>query len=517
MLDFPGWKKLITVVIIVIAFFIVVYDFYNKYETVGYSSGLKLGLDLKGGSSIVLDADANTLLNDYTKRTEDVIRSILSENSYRYSAFSRGIDTVSFVIKDKEDISKVVRRIKNFDKLLSVDQEGNKITVKVDNTALNNQITEAINSSMEIVRRRVDSIGTTEPSIRRLGNKQIVVELPGVDNPQQVKRILGTTALLTFHIVDKDATLYGKPLKPGYRFVKSADKTTNMYAIKIMPEIYGRDLTTARLQFQNNTPVVYFSLNNEGSRKFAILTSNQIGNMLAIVVDNKVISAPYINTAITGGNGIIQGSFTTEQAQELAVLLKAGSLPVPLKIVEERTIGPTLGVESIKAGLISAVIGYLLVFTFMVIFYRTLGLMANLSLIINVVIVLALLSLIGATLTLPGIAGIILTIGMAVDANILVYERVAYSIRNAKTNLSLNAVLSESFNRTFVTILDTNLTTLFTAIFLFGFGSGPIRGFAVTLIVGILSSIFCIMFVTRFLINTILLRKNRNKVIKVVS
>jgi preprotein translocase subunit SecD len=512
MLDFPRWKSWLSIFVILISLIVVGLDFYNKYSSTSsqYSSGIKLGLDLRGGSYIVLEANEKVFLQDYVNMLFENTGLSLKDLKIAYTSLQKNDGGITFSLANKDDFAKIRTQILGFDKNLVLENKNGFVSVLITEESIKTQLREVVESSLEIVRRRIDQLGTNEPSIKVQGYKQIVVELPGIDNPEQIKRILGTTARLTFHIVDSAATLGGAPLKPAYKYVKSSDDYISSYAIKIEPEIYGKSLVGANVEFQDNRPVVFFKFDTDGARKFANLTKQQQGNMLAIVLDNKVISAPRINQPISGGSGIITGSFSLIQAQELAILLKAGSLPVPLSIVEERVVGPTLGKQSINAGIIAAVIGYLAVFVFMFWFYKKLGIVANLAIFINAIIILAALSLVGATLTLPGIAGIILTIGMAVDSNILVYERLAFEMNKNKTT-SYAMALSNAFKRVFLTITDSNLTTLITALFLFVFGTGPIRGFAITLIIGILASIFGIMFITKTLINIIIVNKNVKK------
>ncbi|MCL2567554.1 MAG: protein translocase subunit SecD [Alphaproteobacteria bacterium] len=505
MLNFPLWKSILSVVVIVVSLGIVGHDFYNKFYNDSYKGGIKLGLDLQGGSSLVLEADETIFMQDYTAALLENIRSVLANEKIPYSNLSKKDGEIRFLLNDTSKLSALRAKIYNIHKDLDVRASGNSIVVIVSEAAKESQIISVIQNSIEVVRRRVDQTGTNEPVIKQQGYKQIVVELPGVENPDAIKRILGTTARLTFHLVDTEASFGNASLKPGYTFLRDANGVR--YAIKINPEIYGKSLVDAKLEFQDQQPVVFFKFDTDAGRKFAQITTEQVGNMFAVVLDNKIISAPRINQPITGGSGIITGRFSMNEAQELALLLKAGGLPVPLHIIEERTIGPTLGEESIKAGLISGVIGYGLVFVFMVIFYRKLGMIANLSLVINTVFIFAALSLLNATLTLPGIAGIILSLGMAVDANILVYER--YSQEMLKKGNTFKLAISNSFTRVFTTIVDSNLTTLFVAVFLFGLGSGAIRGFAVTLIIGIITSMFSIMFITRFLINIFFFRNKK--------
>ncbi len=507
MRDFPIWKSVLTLCLFVIALYVVGADFYKKSKDSDNSGGLKLGLDLQGGAYLVLEADNNVFLKDYRKTAYELVRSRLISSGVSYSNISEQDNTIRFTLSNKEDYSKIQQEILNANNLLIIKLTNQDVIVEITSILYEKQLSSIIENSIEIIRKRIDQTGVNEPTIKRQGDNQIVVELPGVDDPERIKRILGTTAVLTFHKVDSESTFSGRNLPIGFKYISSKDGYTKNYAVKIEPDLYGKNLVNAKLEFQDNNPVVAFTFDTDGGSKFARLTSEYKGKMLAIVMDNKVISAPMVNSPITGGSGIITGNFTVDEAQELALLLRAGSLPVPLKVVEERIVGPTLGQESINSGLYAGLLGYLVVFGFMIFFYKKLGLIANVALMMNVIFVLSGLSLLGATLTLPGIAGIILTVGMAVDSNILVYERFAFEMNQG--NKSYNLAMSNAFQRVFVTILDSNLTTLFTALFLFGFGSGPIRGFAITLIIGILSSMFGIVFVTRCLISLLLIKNNQ--------
>lgn len=499
MLNFSKLKVTITLVVFLLSTAIVIVA--NLYSNKAVK-GIKLGLDLKGGSYLVLEPNLEVLKNDYLKQLNETINKVLSANVISYSNFYKTNKEIYLTLDHKDDFSKFKASLLKENKNLKVNLEGNKVTIQALEKAYSIKTSDILNQSIEIIRRRVDEFGTNEPLIKIMGSG-IVVELPGVDNPEKIKNIIGKTARISFNMVDNNATFNGMPLPLGYRYVYD-DSGRNRYAIAIEDIITGEQLKKANLSFnEHNQPVVAFTFDNYGAKKFAKTTSDNIGKIMAIVLDNKVISAPVINTAITGGSGVIEGKFTLNEAQDLALLLQAGSLPVPLTITEENTIGPTLGVDSIKAGLYSSLFGLLLVFIYMAIFYRKLGMLANISLICNIILTLALLSIFGATLTLPGIAGIILGIGMAVDSNILVYERYNYEIKYARASIAM----TNSFNRVYQTLLDSNLTTLFAALFLFYFGSGPVRGFAVTLIIGIAASMFSIFFTTRLLVNWLYLRK----------
>lgn len=476
---------------------------------VKYFRGIKLGLDLSGGSYLVLQPDMQVLKRDYYKHVADDIQNTLSSNNIAYSKLSLLGDTYYLKLQsnqnETEDLKKLKKLLVVKNEYLNLHKNGGQYIINVDPRGYVVATKDVLNQSIEILRRRVDEFGTNEPVIKLQGS-QIVVELPGVKDTDKIKSIIGRTARISFHLVNAKATYNhtaGVPI--GYKYLyDSAGKMR--YAVSIEEQLTGSNLKKAALAFnRDNQPVISFSFDREGAQRFSTLTSSNIGKMLAIVLDNKVISAPVINTPITAGNGVIEGRFTVSEAQDLALLLQAGSLPVPLTVVAENTVGPSLGLQSIKAGLYSVIGGLILVFIYMAIFYRKLGLLANISLLANMFLTLAILSMVGATLTLPGIAGLILSIGMAVDSNILVYERFDFEVRKQRPALAMY----NAFNKVYQTLLDSNLTTLFAAFFLFYFGSGPVKGFGVTLIIGILASMFSIFFTTRLLVNWFYLRNSR--------
>jgi preprotein translocase subunit SecD len=360
--------------------------------------------------------------------------------------------------------------------------------------------------SIEIVRRRVDEFGTTEPTIQRQGEDRILVQLPGVNEPERVKRLIGQTAKMTFHLVD-DRFQPGGPMPatppPGTFFAKEESARTPgappvTYVLKRRVAVSGDSLVDSQPTFEQGRPVVSFRFDSLGARKFAQVTQQNVGKPFAIVLDGKIISAPVIREPILGGSGIISGSFTAEEANDLAVLLRAGALPAPMTILEERTVGPDLGADSVADGEIACLIGFIAVVVFMFLIYATFGLFANVALLLNLVILVGAMSVLQSTLTLPGIAGIVLTLGMAVDANVLIFERIREELRAGRTTLS---AIDAGYQRAFSAILDSNLTTLIAAILLFEFGSGPVRGFAVTLAIGLLTSMFTAIMVTRLMVS----------------
>lgn len=500
MFNFSKLKSIITVVVVLVAILVTASNFKASS-----SNKIKLGLDLQGGSYLVLQANINQFTNSVYASTAQNIAQEFTSNSIAFNGYSIANNTVVFALQPNQPYNTIVQIVNTIDKNLDVSVNNNNLNVVVSQNYVAKQLNSVMQNSVEIIRKRIDELGTNEPSIKIQGGNNIVVELPGVDNPERIKNLIGTTAQMNFHMVDAETTFSGGRLKPGYRFLPSAEGDIK-YAVKMDPVVYGTDLVNAKLEFQNQQPVVGFTFNTNGAKRFAKVTTQNQGQLMAIVLDNTVLSAPRISTAITNGSGIITGNFTPVQAQDLALLLRAGSLPTPLSIVEERTVGPTLGADSIKTGIYATIVGYILVFLFMAIFYKKLGIVGNVALLVNTILILACLTLLNATLTLPGIAGIILTIGMAIDANILVYERFAAEVKNHTNGQSI--ALNKAFNRVFTTILDSNITTLFTALFLFSFGSGPIKGLAVTLIVGILCSMFSIMFITKFVIKHFALKRN---------
>jgi preprotein translocase subunit SecD/SecD/SecF fusion protein len=359
-----------------------------------------------------------------------------------------------------------------------------------------------LDDSLEIVRRRIDEVGTKDPTIIRRGNDRILIELPGLDDPNRIKNLLGKTANLTFRLVSETEDSFGSELL----FYEDDDGQLNISKRVILS---GDNLINAqpKLDREINEAVVSFTFDRTGSKKFARATSSNVGKRMAIILDNKIISAPVIREAILGGNGQITGDFTFQSATDLALLLRSGALPAPLNIIEERTVGPDLGEDSIKAGAISLAIGFLLVIGYMLFKYKFLGIIADLALIINLILLIGILTIFEATLTLPGIAGIILTVGMAVDANVLIFERIKEEMKIEKSNIH---AFDMGYKRAQSAILDANITTLISAVILFFLGSGPVKGFALTLGIGVLTTLFCAYFFARHL-SSLYVMRNRDK------
>jgi preprotein translocase subunit SecD len=374
----------------------------------------------------------------------------------------------------------------------------NEIRVTMTEAAIKQLRDHAIAQSIEVVRRRIDETGTREPTIQQEGEDRILVQLPGVGDPARIKALLGKTAKLTFHLVDITATpAPGMRPPPGDQILPGDQNPNQLYAIQRRIMVSGENLTDAQATFQEGQPVVSFRFDSLGARRFADVTKSNVGRPFAIVLDDKVISAPVIREPILGGSGIISGGFTVQTAQDLALLLRAGALPAPLKIIEERTVGPGLGADSIEAGKIASVLGMVLVVAFMIVCYGRFGVMADVALALNLILIAGCLSLLQATLTLPGIAGIVLTIGMAVDANVLIFERIREEVRAGRTPIS---AIDSGYSRAMTTIIDSNLTTLIAGVLLYMFGSGTVKGFAVTLTIGLATSMFTAIMVTRLMV-----------------
>ena len=352
--------------------------------------------------------------------------------------------------------------------------------------------------SLEIIRRRVDEAGTREPTIQRQGTDRVLIQVPGLGSAQELKDLIGTPALLTFQTVVGQTNNSNGTAGIGNELVQSAENETLYYVLERAPVVTGEDLTDAQPSFdQNGQPAVNFRFNTSGARKFGQYTTDHIGEPFAIVLDNQVISAPTIQSAITGGSGIITGNFDVTESTRLSTLLRAGSLPASLEFLEERTVGPELGQDSIDAGKIACMVGFVAVLIFMAVSYGTFGIFANIALVINVGLIFGLLSMIGATLTLPGIAGIVLTIGMAVDANVLIFERIREELKTAKGPAR---AIELGYEKALSAIIDANITTFLTAAILFFMGAGPVKGFAITLGLGIITSVFTAIFVTRIMV-----------------
>ncbi len=381
---------------------------------------------------------------------------------------------------------------------IEVTQDGDAIVVQLSDAEKTATDGRTLQQSLEIIRRRVDEVGTREPTIQRQGTNRVLIQVPGIGSAAELKQLIGTTAKLTFNDDVSRTTDAGAEAGPRNLLLPSMDEPGVFYIVEETPVVSGDELTNAQPAFdQNNSPAVEFQFDSAGARKFGDYTAENIGKPFAIVLDDEVISAPTIQSHIPGGRGIITGSFSVEESTNLAVLLRAGALPAEMTFLEERTIGPELGQDSIDAGKTAALVGMVAVVFYMIACYGWFGMMANIALTVNILLLIALLSTIGATLTLPGIAGIVLTMGMAVDANVLIYERIREELRDGRPP---GRAVDLGFERALSAITDSNVTAIITSVIMFAIGSGPVRGFAVTLGIGILTSLFTSVYVTRFII-----------------
>jgi len=470
-------------------------------------SKVNLGLDLRGGSQLMLEVDFDYYLQEQLSNLKDELKLSFREESIRTIPELIG-GKIIFSL-DNVDQKKLAKKIVNkVSKRVDIDEDGNKFTIYFSDQEVAHIRQNLIRQSIEIVRRRIDESGTKEPTIQAQGENRILLQVPGVENSNEIKSVLGKTAKMSFHFVSDDTfnPSASQIANPKYEALPDAQGRT--YLIDREVALSGDLLTDANPTYHESQPAVSFRFNEAGTKKFAKLTAENIGKIFAIVLDGKVITAPRINGAINQGSGVISGSFTTQEANELALLLRAGALPAPLKIVEERSVGPSLGLDSIKHGTMASIVGLGLIAFFMILFYGFFGVIADIAMIVNIAIILAVLSLIGATLTLPGIAGIALTMGMSVDANVLIFERIKEELREKK---SVFMAVEQGFTQAFRTITDSNTTTLIIALFLYMFGNGPVKGFAVALSIGIASSMFSAIVLTRMMIAVWLKKKRPQK------
>lgn len=461
-----------------------------------------LGLDLQGGSYLLLEVKTEDVIAETVNNNMDAIRTVLRDANAGYTDLMTDGTSVKFQLRDTSDVNKVQSALEadfGADNDIRVDN-GQYFTVKLKDKFIEQRKATAVEQSIEVVRRRVDQTGTTEPTIQRQGTDRILVQLPGEGDPERVKRLIGKTAKLTFQLVDTSATVEDAKrgrIPPGTQLLPSDDRYSREYVVKRQAIITGDMLVDAQPAFQDNQPVVNFRFDTRGGKKFGEVTSDNVGKPFAIVLDGKVISAPVIRQPILGGSGVISGSFTAESAKDLALLLRAGALPAPLTILEERSVGAELGRDSVTAGASASVIGFALVSLCMVLCYSLFGVFAVVALAVNMILLAAALSVLGATLTLPGIAGIVLSIGMAVDANVLIFERIREELRMGR---SVRSAVESGFKHATGTITDANLTALIANLFLYMYGTGPVRGFAITLSIGLLASMFTAITLTRLMV-----------------
>jgi preprotein translocase subunit SecD len=519
MLYFTRWKALGIILIALVVCLCAVPNFFPEATVKTWPQWaqrhLVLGLDLQGGSHLLLEVDANAVRKDKLDQVRDDVRRVLRENKIVYTGLASRADSVEVRITKDTDLPTALSKLRELSqplggllgssgqRSLDVSDAGSGlIRLTVPQAAVTDRIRQAVEQSIQIVERRVNELGTVEPLIQRQGNDRILVQVPGLGDPSRLIAILGQTAKMDFRMVDStvspDQALAGR-VPPDSEVLPSAEASHQPYVIKKQVLVSGGDLTDAQPGFDQRSgePIVSFRFNTSGSRKFAQATSENVGQPFAIVLDNKVISAPVIREPITGGSGQISGNFTVQAANDLAILLRAGALPAPLTVIEQRTVGPGLGQDSIQKGELAAYVGSIMVIVFMLVTYRLFGVFANIAVAINVAMIFGVLSLLNATLTLPGIAGIVLTVGIAVDSNVLIYERIREEIRGGRTAIS---AIDAGFKRALSTILDSNITTFIAAAVLFYIGTGPVRGFAVTLGIGIITTVFTAFELTRLIV-----------------
>ena len=474
---------------------------------------INLGLDLQGGSYLLLKADMDVVFAEKLDSVLSDIRSSLRKSKIGYKKLSIQNDIISFKKRGDTSNEKIRSIIFSLDKNLIVENKLDSFFIKFSEQNKKNITKTTMAQAIEIVRRRIDETGTNEPSIQQQGADRIIVQLPGLDDPSRIKKLLGKTAKLTFQLahpsifpedLDKDSKA-----PPGFVKLQDDKIPDRYYMINKRVMVSGEMLKDASPTFdRNNSPSVSFQLSALGGKKFGRVTGKNIGRAFAIVLDGKVVSAPVIQTQIFS-TGQITGSFTVQETNDLALVLRSGALPAPMVILEERSVGPGLGNDSISAGKIASIFGLIAVMVFMLLTYGMFGIFANIALVCNIVFIIALLSIIQATLTLPGIAGIVLTMGMAVDANVLIFERIKEEFNSGRNILD---AIEAGFQRAISTIIDANLTTLFAALALFSFGSGPIKGFSVTLMIGIATSMFTAIVITKYIVFLYSKKKGINSV-----
>ena len=514
-----SWRLVVILTVVLIA---LIYILPTIKPSIWPYKKINLGLDLQGGMHLALEVDTDEAVKSTVERIIHELRTSLKKEHIRHIGLSR-VEGTGISIKIPAETNR-----ESFKKLL--DEKFTELQISEESSTdgtltvvlnLSEKETDqikklAVEQALETIRNRIDQFGVSEPDIRHQGEKRILIQLPGVKDIQRAKELIGKTALLEFKLVDENHSLddaMKKSIPPGseilYQTKKNPETGRNIkipYLIKKRTLLTGAYLTDARVQIdsQYNEPYISIEFDKKGAKLFEKITEENIKKRLAIVLDNKVYSAPVIQDKISGGAARITGNFTSEEAHDLAIVLRAGALPAPVRIIEERTVGPSLGTDSINKGLVSMYIGGVFVILFMIIYYKGSGLIADIALILNIILIAAGLAGFQATLTLPGIAGIILTIGMAVDANVLIFERIREDLNLGRTS---RAAVDSGYERATLTILDANVTTLIAAAVLFQFGTGPIKGFAVTLSLGVLSSLFTSLIVTRSVFDYFLMNR----------
>ncbi len=507
-----GWKVGLILAVIVFS----VWMFYPPKDKIN------LGLDLKGGMHLILEVQTDEAIRIQTDQSIEQLKSSLKEDGIKFEKVKRvGVNKIEIIGTSFDDERTIKDILEDDFRDWRITYSSNRIILSLRPNIEMKMRDQSVDQALQTIRNRVDEFGVAEPVIQKegLSGDRLLVQLPGVDDPARVKSLIKSTAMLEWkHVVagsfpSKEDALekYGGNLPDDLVILKEKG-SKSCYVLRAASVVTGKDLKTARSSVDEyGAPAIGFSLNSRGARKFEKYTSKNIGQRCAIILDNRVLLAPSISTVISG-DGIITGRYTSDEVSDMVLMLRSGALPAPMKYLEERTIGPSLGADSIRKGLYACITGLILVLIFMLVFYKGAGINSNVALILNIIILMGILSYFKATLTLPGIAGVILTIGMAVDANVLIFERIKEEIRFGK---SPKSAIESGFKKAFLTIFDANLTTIIAAIFLYQFGTGPIKGFSVTLIIGIVASMFTAVFVSRVIFDLIYGKRKKLKKISI--
>jgi preprotein translocase subunit SecD len=500
MMSIPKWKKLLIIAVVSLSFLYCVPSFLSQEKRDWLSqnapawfptSAISLGLDLQGGSYLLLEADIPSVVRQRIDDTMNAVRTDLRKDSISTNAVSAIENGFKVEVSSLDDVETARKIVRAADNTLVVTDTVKTITATYDDKGLKEIRDQTMAQSIEIVSRRVNESGTKEPIIQRQGDNRILVQLPGINDPEHVKKLLGKTAKLTFHLVSDSVD------GAGVRNVPMRENPAQTIPVNRRPLMTGDMLVNAQPSFQENAPVVSFKLNAAGARRFCSVTTDNVGKPFAVVLDNEVITAPRINEPICGGSAVISGSFTVQESADTAVLLRAGALPTSMTVVEERSVGPSLGKDSVDAGTFASLAAFVLIIAFIIMNYGLFGVFASVALFVNMAMIIALLSMLQATLTLPGIAGIVLTMGMAVDANVLIFERIREEVRGGR---SIIAAMDIGYEKAMASIIDSNLTSLIAGIILYAVGTGPIKGFAVTMAIGIITSLFAAVMLTRVML-----------------
>ncbi|MBO1074362.1 protein translocase subunit SecD [Roseomonas marmotae] len=515
MLYFARWKVAAILGVILLGVLLTLPNFFPRGSIPSWlpARQISLGLDLRGGSYLLLEVDTAAVVRERLESLADATRTKLRQANIGYLNLTTQPEErrLSFRLRDPGQSQAAIEAMRELanpvaigggatapDLDIAVSPEG-LVTATLSEAALRARAAAAVEQSVEIVRRRIDESGTSEALIARQGSNRVLVQLPGVEDPNRIKELLGRTARMTFRLLDETANMQAATPPPGVEFLEG-EQPGQRYPVRRRIEVDGANLSDARAGQNPQTGewVVNFTFDSAGTRRFAEITRQNVGRPFAVVLDNKVITAPVIREPITGGSGQISGSFNAASANELAVLLRAGALPAPLTVVEERTVGPELGADAIRAGLLSLAVGATFVFLYMGLAYGLFGWFANVALLVNLLLMAAALSVLEATLTLPGIAGVVLTLGTALDANILINERIREETKLGRPPAS---ALEAGFTKASGTIMDSNLTNLIAMACLYGLGSGPVRGFAITVAIGTVVQMWTATTLVRLLVS----------------